>query len=196
MRTTDRSVRMYRRLVALYPRSFREQYGAHMVFVFEEMLADLPTGRVWSRTVPDALSSIITQRLETYMSNKSMLRPLGFAALALAALVTVAAQGAQNLAVFFGAVTLTGLLALAALVYWQANRSYVEPSDELHRYWLRCLLAGAACIALVNLATAADVALPWLVLFTAVIFGAVLLAVGALLAVWHGVARLRSVRTA
>jgi hypothetical protein len=192
MNTPSRSVRWYRRLLWLYPKHFRNEYGDDMVIVFEEMLRDLPRGRVWLRTLRDATSSIVTQRLETAMSKPSMLPPLAFAALAVTVLVAMSTLGVNNLAVFFLTLVVTAGAVLGALVYWQANRAYVEPSDELHRHWLRVLAAGVGLIAVINAGAAADISGPWLPLFASFIFGMVLVVLGVVLGAWHGVARLRA----
>lgn len=184
-------MRVYRTLLLLYPRSFRLAYGEDMVAVFEEMRRDRSPAALWWRVINDAFKSVIVQRLETLMSKESNLRPLGFAALAAVVILTVAFTGANNLAVFAVAVVVAGGAAIAALVYWQANRTYVEPSDQLHRFWLRTLAIGAGLIALVNIGSGFDIEAPWLVLFPAIIAGIMLVAVGLILGVWHAVARLR-----
>jgi hypothetical protein len=196
MNAVNRSVRTYQRLLWLYPKQFRDEYGDDMVFVFEEMLRDLPAPRVWGRTLRDATSSIVTQRLETLMSKQSMVRPLGFAAAAVAILIAISATGINNMAVFLFSVGVAAAACVAALIYWQANRAYVEPSDELHRYWLRPLAAGAVLIGAVNVGSGLDIEAPWLLLFSSIILGIVLVAVGAVLGVWHAVERTRSVRAA
>jgi hypothetical protein len=48
------SVRSYRTLLLFYPRSFRREYGDHMVAVFEDMLRDDAAPRVWWRVSRDA----------------------------------------------------------------------------------------------------------------------------------------------
>jgi hypothetical protein len=192
MTATNRSVVLYRRLLRLYPKRFRDEYGDDMVFVFEEMLRDLPAGRVWLRTLRDATSSIVIQRLETTMSVKSAFVPLGLAALAAVTLVVVSARGVDNLAVFLASVAVTGALVTAALIYWYGQRPYVEPADQVNRYWLRCLGGGGALIGVVNLGSAVDIEAPWIVLFTTIIFGVLLVALGIILGLWRGVDRVRT----
>jgi hypothetical protein len=196
MTAPERHVRMYRRLVAVYPKAFRQEYGEDMVLLFCDLLHDEPTHRVWSRTLRDATKSIVIQRLETVMSKNSMLRPLAFAAAAATALIAFSALGIQNIYVFVLTVAGAALAVVAALIYWQANRAYVEPSAQLHRYWLRVFGSGAALIALVNVGSGIDIEAPWLLLFGSVILGAMLVALGLILGVWHGADRLRAARAA
>lgn len=196
-----RSVGAYRRLLALYPKQFRDAYGEDMVFVFEEMLRDNSPRRVWSRTVLDIATSIIVQRMETTMSTSAStaaakLRPVAVAAGAVAALIAFSAFGVENPLVFALTVLLASAAVIAALVDWHSHRTYVEPSDQMHRYWLRFAGAGAALIALVNIGAAVDLELPWLVLFASIILGIVLVAIGLILAIWHGADRIRTLRAA
>lgn len=193
--TGPRHVALYRAVVGLYPRRFREEYGEDMVMVFEEMHADGRAASVWARTLRDAASSILVQRLETAMLKKAFL-PISFAVLAGVVLVAVSARGVNNLLTFALTALVTGGAAVAALVYWYANRAYVEPSDQLHRYWLHFLAVGVASIALVNVGTGLDVEAPWLLLFATIIVGIMLVVIGAILGVWHGLHRFRTVRAA
>jgi hypothetical protein len=185
------STRVYRTLLWLYPRSFRVAYGDDMVAVFEEMQRDRSPLALWWRVVVDAVVSVTVQRLESVMSKRSNLFPLGFAAVAALVLVVASARGIENVAVFLATVTISSAAIIAALIYWQSNRAYVEPSEELHRYWWRPLVGGAALIGIANAGTALDIEAPWLVLFTTIILGVLLIAVGVILTVWHVVARMR-----
>jgi hypothetical protein len=121
-----------------------------------------------------------------------MARPLGFAAAAVAILIAITATGVNNMAVFLVSVGVAAAACIAALIYWQANRAYVEPSEELHRYWLRPFAAGAVLIGAVNVGSGLDIEAPWLLLFSSIILGIVLVAVGLVLGVWHGLDRMRT----
>ncbi|MDP1792895.1 MAG: hypothetical protein Q8K63_02055 [Acidimicrobiales bacterium] len=183
-------MRVYRALLLLYPKSFRLAHGEDMVAVFEEMRRDRSPVALWWRVLIDAFTSSVTQRLESLMSKNSMLRPAALAAVAFTLLVAFTATGIDNVAVFLGSVLLTGGCTVAALVYWQANRKYVEPTDELHHHWLRVLATGAALIAVVNVGSGLGVDVWWLA-FVTFILGVMLLAVGVILGVWHAIARVR-----
>lgn len=59
--------RLYRRLLALYPRSFRDQYGEQMVQVFEELAvsthrAGARRGDLWARVLRDLIPSASRER--------------------------------------------------------------------------------------------------------------------------------------
>ncbi len=63
---SSRSLRMYERLLLLYPRSFRQEYGDDMVQVFGDLLvhrADGRLGRVWPRVFGDLATSATRQRM-------------------------------------------------------------------------------------------------------------------------------------
>jgi hypothetical protein len=49
--TGSRTVGGYQHLVRLYPRRFREEYGAEMARLLADQLRDEPASRVWVRTL-------------------------------------------------------------------------------------------------------------------------------------------------
>ena len=58
---------MYRHLSALYPKSFRVEYGDDLVTTFTEQLRDEGAARVWLSAIRDLVVSIPTQHLEARM---------------------------------------------------------------------------------------------------------------------------------
>ena len=73
------SVRVYRVLTRLYPRSFQERYGCEMTHVFEKWIADrwrhqrwLGLTNVWSRALVDLTWNIILQHVHTIQEVKTM----------------------------------------------------------------------------------------------------------------------------
>ena len=61
------AARLYRRLLTLYPRSFREQFGEHMVQVFEELAVSTHRagdrrGDLWARVMRDLIASASRER--------------------------------------------------------------------------------------------------------------------------------------
>lgn len=61
------AARLYRRLLTLYPRSFREQYGEQMVQVFEELAVSTHRagdrrGDLWARVLRDLIPSASRER--------------------------------------------------------------------------------------------------------------------------------------
>src|SRR5438445_5197046 len=74
-RSLARNQRIYRSLLLLYPRAFRQVYGAHMVQVFGERLREeraVSGGRanisVWFRTLVDLFEFAPLQRFVRPMS--------------------------------------------------------------------------------------------------------------------------------
>lgn len=63
-----RHVAVYRRLLALYPRSFRREYAGELVRVFDDLIAHCGPSRAWRRTVVDLLVTVPRYRLESLMS--------------------------------------------------------------------------------------------------------------------------------
>ena len=51
--TALRAAKLYRGLLRVYPRRFRDEYGADMVLLFTDQLRDEPALRVWARGVID-----------------------------------------------------------------------------------------------------------------------------------------------
>lgn len=189
----NRSVRMYRALVRLYPREFRESYGDDMVFVFEEMLRDGPTPLVWVRTTRDAANSILIQRLEPLMSRPSA-RLAGIGAVLLSLVAVVALMvGGTNPAAFGITVVIAALGSAGAAAYWRSNRAYVEPSDQMHQHWYRFLGAGIALLLAAVVAQGPfNVDGPWELLIATLFSGFACIAYGVVLALWHVTSRMRT----
>jgi len=59
---------MYRRLLVLYPRSFRESYGEPMAQLFGDRLRDVGP-RAWMRAVPDLIRTVPSERIEAVMAD-------------------------------------------------------------------------------------------------------------------------------
>ena len=76
-----RAVGIYRGLLRVYPRRFRDEYRDDMALLFANQLRDEPAGRVWARVVIDLAITIPARHLEAHMNrppNPTM--PLVFAA--------------------------------------------------------------------------------------------------------------------
>ena len=63
------AVRLYGVLVRLYPRRFRDEYGADMVQLIRDQCADEPTWRVCARAATDLAITIPAQHMETHRRN-------------------------------------------------------------------------------------------------------------------------------
>jgi hypothetical protein len=66
----SRSHRIYRRLVGLYPRSFRHEYGTDLLQLFDDLVADAGPRAAWSRTALDLVLTLPRYRLETVMNER------------------------------------------------------------------------------------------------------------------------------
>ncbi len=64
------SARMYRSLLRLYPSEFRHEFGIDLALHFDDLVADLGTGRAWRRTAIDLTVTIPRYRLEHHMSEQ------------------------------------------------------------------------------------------------------------------------------
>lgn len=107
MRT--RSLTLYRALLRLYPRSFREGYGEPMAQLFADRLRDVGS-RAWLVAGPDLLHTVPTQRMEALMASLSPGARVGVIA------VLVAGAVAASIGLGGGAVPLLVLIAAVALV--------------------------------------------------------------------------------
>lgn len=185
-------VRLYRALIRLYPRRFREAYGDDMVFVFEEMLRDRPAPLVWWRISHDAANSIVIQRLEPLMSRPSS-RVAGIGAVLLSFVAVIALMvGGTNPAAFAATVAVAALGSAAAAVYWRANRGYVEPSTQLHQHWWKFLGSGVALLLAAIVAEGTfNIDGPWELLIATLLSGFACIAFGVVLGLWRGFAMVR-----
>jgi hypothetical protein len=97
---------VYRALLALYPRSFRDSYGEPMAQLFGDRLRDRGR-RVWLETGPDLIRTLPVQRMEAVMARLSS----GARVAALAVVVL----GAVLVSVGFGGGAAPLLVVLAAV---------------------------------------------------------------------------------
>lgn len=188
------TVRVYRTLLLLYPKSFRLAYGEDMVAVFEEMRRDRSALSLWWRVTVDAAASIPVQRMESVMSQVSS-RSLttGFIGL-LAVFVALALRGTPGTA--FGLLfVLLAAVGLMVVLFLRSRAAYVEPEMQMHRHWWRYLAAAFVCFT--GAVVGANVLKldAWMLLFLDVIAGWLLVAIGVVLGAWHGVYRVRALRS-
>ncbi len=66
-RPVDRHQALYRALVALYPRSFREGYADPMVQLFADRVRDVGA-KAWLRALPDLARTVPVERIEAVMN--------------------------------------------------------------------------------------------------------------------------------
>lgn len=135
----------YRRLLWLYPASFRREYGPAMAQVFSDRLRDeardrprAAAARVWLHTLRDLAVSVPNQRIEAFMSEQQTTARLG-ALIVAVALCTVAIT-------VIGPPAIIPLAAVAAWLTYQHRRGrYVRLPRQSN--WYRWVLAGAALLA-------------------------------------------------
>lgn len=105
LRSSARHQALYRALLVLYPRSFRERYAEPMAQLFGDRLRDVGA-RTWLRTVPDLARTVPTQRIEATMARLgSGARVLALAFIVLGAtVVSISFGGGASLVVAFAVV--------------------------------------------------------------------------------------------
>jgi hypothetical protein len=134
---------LYRALLALYPRSFRDSYGEPMAQLFGDRLRDRGR-RAWLETVPDLVRTLPVQRMEAVMAALSP----GARVVALAVVVV----GAVLVSVGLGggaAPLLVVLAAVAAIVVLvtQRRQFLAVPFGERAPLWPAVVQAWWAPIA-------------------------------------------------
>ncbi len=182
--STQRSIAAYRHLSALYPRSFRDEYGDDLVATFAEQLADEGAGRVWLSTFRDLVVTVPSQHLEARMN-----RPAPQTVAMIASGVTVAAV---VLALAAGTGPVVGvflLAAVAALVVatlaWKAARPVGRNGIGVTNRWRTLLVVGVALltavIVVINVPPYNDKDLPeagWALMMLSLVTSVVLIVVG------------------
>jgi hypothetical protein len=175
---------MYRHLSALYPKSFRTEYGTDLVATFTEQLADDGVARTWLSTFRDLVVTIPSQHLEARMN-----RPNPQTVAVIATTVTVAAL---VLAVAAGTGPVVGvflLIAVAALVVatlgWKAARPGGRSGMSVANRWRTFLIVGVALltavIVVINVPPYNDKELPgggWALMMLSLITSVGLITVG------------------
>lgn len=100
---------LYRKLLVLYPRSFRDEYAAAMVQIFGDCLRECGP-RVWLRALPDVLRTAPTQRIEAIVNR------LSAAARIVALALMVLGAAAVGIGLGAGAVPVVAVLVIAIAV--------------------------------------------------------------------------------
>lgn len=186
--------RVYRTLLLLYPKSFRLAYGEDMVAVFEEMRRDRSALSLWWRVTVDAAASIPVQRMESLMSQvSSRTITAGFFGL-LAVFVALALRGTPGTAFGFLFVLLAAV-GLMLVLFLRSRAAYVEPAMQMHRHWWRYFAAAFACFGGALVGANALKLDAWMLLVLDVVAGWCLVVMGVVLGAWHGVYRVRALRS-
>jgi hypothetical protein len=177
-----RGERVYAALIRLYPRRFREDYGADLVQLLREQCAEEPAWRVYGRALVDLAITVPSQRLEALVHNNSTrVVSLLYAAVATAGALLAIVGGSNTVTLTVGLLIALAAGAMAVTAYRRGARRATAPTAA----WWTFILAGLCLIGAVIIAAGAGVD-AWYVGMLAVLLGAVLSVTGAVL----GVARL------
>ncbi len=150
------AIRVYGALVKLYPRGFREEYGADMVRLMREQGREESAWWVFARSLVDLAISIPTQHLETRMRRApNPLVPLVYVMAAAAGLLVAILGGSEPAALVLG----LGLAVVAGVIGTVAWRraAPVRTRTAVTATWWKFLLAGPCLAALVIIAAGAGV---------------------------------------
>jgi len=174
------AVRVYRVLLHLYPREFRDEYGADMVRLVRDQSAVEPAWRVAARATVDLAITIPAQHLEVHMNRPSNhLVPLLYTALACAGLL-FAAVGGSNAAVVAVGLMIAAVAGATAAIAWR--RAAPIRGSVSTRGWWKLVLAGPVIIAAVLVAAGLGVD-AWTVGMLAVLVAFVVTGLGLLLGI-------------
>jgi hypothetical protein len=177
------AVRLYRTLLRLYPRDFREQYSDDMVQLLRDQGVAEPAWQVYARAALDLAITIPTQHLEAHMNRPSThFVPLLYAALASGGLLT-AIIGGSNITIAAIGLSVAALAGAAAGIAWR--RSGPIAGGITTAGWWKLILAGPCIIGAVIVAAGLGVN-AWMVGMFAVLAAVVMTGTGVLL----GIARL------
>jgi hypothetical protein len=146
----------YRALVRLYPRRFRDEYGADMALLMREQCREESTGRVFARAVIDAAISIPSQHMEARMHRApNRLVPLVYMTAAVAGLLVAILGGSEpaTLVLGLGVAIIAGTIGAMA---WHRSAT-IRDTPPVTASWWKFLLAGPCLVALVIVAAGVGV---------------------------------------
>lgn len=129
----DPYVRLYRRLIRLYPKSFRDDYGEPMAQHFSDLAADRGLRSALLRTSLDLAITVPRYRMESFMSERHTTTAITVTIWALAAGGTASfLTGTGPVLLLFGAAAALAFAQRGALA-----RSLRTPNSDLRRRRLR-----------------------------------------------------------
>ena len=136
---------IYRRLLRLYPLSFRRRYGADLVQHYSDLIADRGVRAAWARTAVDLIVTVPRYRLESVMNEQHSATTVS------AAIGVLAGAGVLGVLTGIGPglVLLAVAVALAAAQRGRLARALRTPNSHLRRR----RLTTAAVLAAVFVAT-------------------------------------------
>lgn len=143
--TGSRAVRIYRGLLRVYPRPFRDEYRDDMALVFANQLQDEPASRVWARGVVDLAITIPARHLEAHMNRPpNPAVPLVFAALSVTGIV-FAILGGSNLGMTATGLAVAVAAGVLAVASWRTTRA-VTAAGSASAHWWQVLLGGVGVL--------------------------------------------------
>jgi hypothetical protein len=182
MNREQSAVRVYGALVGLYPRKFRDQYGADMVQLVRDQCADEPAWRVFGRAAVDLAITIPAQHLETHMNRPSThLVPLLYTALAAAGALCAVIGGSNAVIVVVG-LCVAVVAGTTAAIAWRRTGPLGGKISTAG--WWKLVLTGPCILVAVIVASNFGVD-AWMLGMLAVLFALVLTGTGVLLGIAH-----------
>jgi hypothetical protein len=177
------AIRVYWALIRLYPRRFRDEYGADMALLMREQCCDEPTGRVFARVVMDAAISIPSQHMEARMRRApNRLVPLMYMTAAAAGLLVAILGGSEPATLVLG-LCLAAIAGTIGAFAWRRSAP-VRETQPLATSWWKFLVAGPCLVALVIVAAGAGVN-AWYLGMVTVLAAVIAVALGVVLALAH-----------
>lgn len=155
-RDLSRHQRVYRTVLLVYPRAFRQVYGADMVQVFGDHLRECReregragTLRVWTRTMLDVFRTAPIERMEVRMSREALFA-LVYGLILLVGVVTVVlGLGGPLVAIPIIAVLIAGAAFLTTRTKDRVTEDAPAPGFTAVQWWLiPAVLMGVASIAM------------------------------------------------
>lgn len=182
------AIGVYRTLLRLYPRRFRDEYGPDMALLFADQLRDEPAARVWVRGMVDLAITVPTRHLEAHMNRPpTPVAPLLFVVVSLTG-VCIAVIGGSSLGMLAVGLSVAAVAAALAAAAWRHTRP-VAVARPATAHWWKFLTGGAGILVAVIVLTTAtgevDDSMWWPMVIT-VVGALLLLGTGVVL----GVARL------
>ena len=183
----SRSVGIYRELLLVYPRSFRDKYRDDMALVFADQLRDDPTGRVWARGVVDLAITIPARHLEAHMNRPpNPTVPLVYGALSVTGVV-FAIVGGSSIGIAAIALALAVVAGYFAVASWRTTRAVTEARPAAARWW-QVLLGGVGVLTTTIVAVNIIGEVPdawWLPMMITLLAGIMTTATGLILGITH-----------
>lgn len=184
---SPRSAGLYRGLLRVYPRRFRDEYGADMGLLFAEQLRDEAALRVWARGVADLAITVPARHLEAHMTRSpNPAVPALFGAISVAG-VLFGVIGGSNLAMLAVGLTTAAVAGTLALVAWRHTRAITAARPATAQWW-KFLAGGGGVLGamiLVLTATGEVAEAMWWPMMIAILGALVTLAAGLVLGIAH-----------